>query len=123
MKEYQDAIYLVVFLVLVFGVPLSVVRATYSENSRIDLRALWIFNNRIDPFRVIILGTWWPHTCAMILETLLRTVETQDWTTYQLWAIPIIAKMFAPSGQSSTESETTTTTTSSSTTNPEKGIT
>lgn len=95
----QEIIFLVVFAVLVFLVPLFVVWATYSESSRIDLASLWTHNDRIDKFAIIILGTWWVHTSSMILWTLLRTVQTADYATYMGWALPIIAKMFAPSSE------------------------
>lgn len=91
--------FLVVFALLVFAVPLLVAWATYSDRSRIDLRSLWTHQERIDKFAVIIMGTWWVHTCSMILWTLLRTVATADYATYMGWAIPIIAKMFAPGPQ------------------------
>jgi len=93
----QEIIFLLVFGVLVFVVPIVVAWATYSEHSRIDLRSLWTHQERIDKFAVIILGTWWVHTCSIILEVLLRTVSTQDFMSYTAWALPIIAKMFAPS--------------------------
>ena len=54
-------------------------------------------NGRPDKLAVIILGTWWVHTCSLILWTLLKTVQTADYATYMGWAIPIIAKMYAPS--------------------------
>jgi hypothetical protein len=93
----RELIFLGVFAVLVFGVPLFVAWASYSDKSRIDLRSLWTHQERIDKFAIIIMGTWWVHTCSMILWTLLRTVNTADYATYLGWAIPIIAKMFAPS--------------------------
>lgn len=89
--------FLVVFAALVFAVPCLVVWATYSDHSRIDLRSLWTHNERIDKFAVIVLFTWWVHTSSIILDVLLRTVTTQDMAAYTAWAIPIIAKMFAPS--------------------------
>src|SRR5882672_1018608 len=89
----QEIIFLLVFGVLVFVVPIVVAWATYSEHSRIDLRSLWTHQERIDKFAVIILGTWWVHTCSIILEVLLRTVSTQDFMSYTAWALPIIAKM------------------------------
>lgn len=92
----QELIFLAVFAVLVFVVPCFVAWATYSEHSRIDVRSLWTHQERIDKFAVIIMGTWWVHTCSMILWTLMRTVSTADYATYLGWAIPIIAKMFAP---------------------------
>jgi hypothetical protein len=104
-KEFA---FLGVFLMLVFGVPALVVWASYNEGERFkqfDVSTLWTHRDRVDKFAVIILGTWWSHTCAMVTETLLRTVETADWTTYQLWAIPIMAKMFAPSGSALSKEE------------------
>ena len=94
----KEFIFLGVFAILVFGVPALVAWASYSDKFKIDLTTLWTHQNRVDKLAVIILGTWWAHTCAMVTETLLRTVETADWTTYQLWALPIMAKTFAPSG-------------------------
>ena len=52
---------------------------------------------RIDKFAVIVLGSWWIHSSSIIMWTLLRTVQTADYATYMGWALPIIAKMFAPS--------------------------
>lgn len=97
--SWIDIIFLSVFISLVFGIPSLVVWASYSKLTFVkefDLRELWLHQGRIDKLAVILLGSWWAHTSAMILETLLRTTQTQDWTAYQLWAIPIIAKMLAP---------------------------
>jgi hypothetical protein len=91
-----DKIFFSVFAVLVFVVPSIVVWATYSPRLRFDLSTLWVHQRRIDKFAVIILGTWWVHTSSMILWTLTRTVTTADYATYMGWAVPIIAKMFAP---------------------------
>jgi hypothetical protein len=93
-----EYIFLGVFFLLVFGVPTLVWIASNAPNIEFDVSTLWTHQERVDKFAVIILGSWWAHTSAMILETLLRTVETQDWVTYQLWAVPIIAKMFSPTG-------------------------
>ena len=94
----EEWIFLFVFFFTVFVIPAVVVWATYCEKCVLDLRDLWMHNGRLDKFAVIILGTWWIHSCSMIMWTLLRTVQTADYATYMGWAIPIIAKMFAPSG-------------------------
>lgn len=94
-----EGIYLLVFFVMIFIIPALVVWATYSERALakgIDLSALWVHNERLDKFAVIILTTWWVHTSSVVLWTLLKTITTADYTTYQLWALPIMAKMFAP---------------------------
>lgn len=95
----QELIFLAVFALLVFGVPIFVAWATYSDRSRINLSSLWTHQERIDKFAVIVLFTWWVHTSSIILDVLLRTVTTQDMAAYTAWAIPIIAKMFAPSAE------------------------
>jgi hypothetical protein len=89
----REIIFLSVFAVLVFGVPAMVAWASYSDRFKLDLTTLWTHQGRVDKLAVIIVASWWIHSCAMILETMLRTTQTQDWTTYQLWAVPIIAKM------------------------------
>ena len=90
----QEWIFLIFFIVLVFGVPSLVAWLSYSEKfKRFDLRSLWEHKERKDKLAVILMGTWWLHSCSMVMWTLLRTVTTADWTTYQLWALPIIAKM------------------------------
>jgi len=90
----SEIIFLGVFMVLVFGVPSLVVWLSYSDRFRqFDLRSLWEHKERKDKLAVILMGTWWLHSCSMILWTLMRTVTTTDWVTYQLWALPIIAKM------------------------------
>ena len=94
-----EAIFLFFFVVLVFGVPALVAWASYSSYkalAKFDVSELWLHQGRVDKFAVIILGTWWVHTSSMILWTLLRTVQTQDYVTYIGWAVPIIAKMWAP---------------------------
>ena len=100
-----EAIFLFFFVVLVFGVPALVAWASYSSYkalAKFDVSELWLHQGRVDKFAVIILGTWWVHTSSMILWTLLRTVETQDYVTYIGWAVPIIAKMWAPKNGSPT---------------------
>ena len=92
----SDYIFLGVFFILTFGVPTAVWITSSNPHVEFDVSTLWTHQGRVDKFAVIILGSWWAHTSAMVLETMLRTVETQDWVTYQLWALPIIAKMFAP---------------------------
>lgn len=93
----EEIIFLIVFFSLVFVVPAVVVWATYCDKCSLDLRDLWMHQSRLDKFAVIILGTWWIHSSSMVMWTLLRTVTTADYATYMGWAIPIIAKMFAPS--------------------------
>lgn len=89
-----EALFLFMFVLLVFGVPCLVAWFSYSDKfKRFDLRSLWEHNDRKDKLAVILMGTWWLHSCSMILWTLMRLVTTADWTTYQLWALPIIAKM------------------------------
>lgn len=87
-----------VFAFLLFVVPTFVVWATYQpkEVNRIDLSSLWTHHDRIDKFAIILMGTWWVHTCSMILWTLHGSVVTADYLVYMGWATPIIAKMFAP---------------------------
>ena len=97
--KLEEFIFLSVFFALVFVIPAIVVWATYSERGSLknfDLRELWMHQGRMDKLAVIIIGTWWIHSSSMILWALLRTVTTADYATYMGWAIPIIAKMFAP---------------------------
>src|SRR5437867_2434246 len=94
----HEFIFLGVFFAIVFVVPIIVIWASYTEKLRFDVSQLWTHHGRVDKFAVIILGTWWIHSCSLILWTLLRTVQTADYATYIGWAIPIIAKMFAPPG-------------------------
>jgi len=84
------------FIVLYFGVPALVVWVSYCERFKIDLSALWTHNHKADKLAVIILGSWWVHTCTIILWTMTKVVTTADFVSYMGWAIPIIAKMFAP---------------------------
>lgn len=92
----QELIFLAVFALLEFVVPVFVVWASYSDRSRLNLTSLWVHQGRIDKLAVIIMFTWWTHTSSMILWTLMQRVATTDYLTYMGWAIPIIAKMFAP---------------------------
>lgn len=86
------------FFVLFFGVPLYLAWASYSANRWIDVSVLWTNHatGKVDTLLVIVIGSWWVHTCAVILWTLSRTVTTADFTAYMGWAIPIIASLFAP---------------------------
>jgi hypothetical protein len=94
---YQELGFLVLFAVLEFGVPILVVWASYSERTKsFDVRSLWVHKERIDKLAIIMMLTWWTHTSSIILWTFLRTVTTTDYLTYMGWALPIIAKMFAP---------------------------
>ena len=93
----QEEIFLGVFFLLVFVVPSLVIWASYSKRTgAFDISTLWTHQGRVDKFAVIILGTWWIHSSSLIMWTLLRTVQTADYATYMGWAIPIMAKMFAP---------------------------
>lgn len=94
----HEIIFLIVFALLVFVVPIIVIWLSYKPSNNFDASTLWTHQNRIDKFAVIILGTWWIHSSSMIMWTLLRTVKTEDYLTYTLWAVPIITKMFAPQG-------------------------
>ena len=95
-EENKEIVFLVVFVALVFLVPIIVIYASYNKKLRFDISTLWTHQERIDKFAVIILGTWWVHTTSIVMWTLLRSVSTQDYLVYMGWAIPIIAKMLAP---------------------------
>ena len=91
-----EYIFLFFFVVLVFGVPSIVAWASYSSYrvlAQFDVSELWLHQGRVDKFAVIVLGTWWVHTSTIILWTLLRTIQTQDYVTYMLWGTLIIGKM------------------------------
>lgn len=88
-----ELLFLAMFFFLYLGVPVLVAWLSYVPQCRIDLSQLWTHNNRPDKFAAIILGTWWVHTCSMILWTLSRSVTTTDYLTYMGWAIPVIMKM------------------------------
>ena len=94
--DSHEPIFLIVFAVLTFAVPIFVAWASYSDKSNIDMRSLWTHHERIDKLAIILMGTWWIHTTSLILWTLMQKVVTADYLTYTLWGIPIIAKMFAP---------------------------
>lgn len=89
----QTVGFLLLFALLEFGVPIYIVWASYSSKCTLDLRTLWVHNERIDKLAVITIFTWWTHTCSIILWTFLRTITTTDYLTYMGWAIPIIASM------------------------------
>lgn len=94
---WPEGLFLAVFFFLYFGVPALLAWGSYSENKMcksVDIRALWMWNDRPDKLAVIILGTWWVHTCSMILWNLKGVATTADYVTYMGWAIPIIANMF-----------------------------
>lgn len=92
----QEVIFLAVFALLEFVVPVFVVWASYSNKSRLNLTSLWVHHDRVDKLAVILMLTWWTHTSSMILWTLMQRVVTADYLTYMGWALPIIAQMFAP---------------------------
>ena len=81
---------------LVFGVPALVVWASSNRKLAFDWSGLWLYHGQVDKFAVIIMGTWWVHTCSMILWTLKHSVETADYVTYMGWALPLMVKMWAP---------------------------
>lgn len=95
---WTEGLFLAVFFCLYFGVPALLAWISYSERKAfkgVDIRALWTAeNNRPDKLAVIILGTWWVHTCSMILWNLKGVATTTDYITYMGWALPIIANMF-----------------------------
>ena len=95
----HEFIFLGVFFALVFVVPIIVIWASYTEKLRFDVSQLWTHHGRVDKFAVIILGTWWIHSSSLVMWTLLRTVNTQDYLVYMGWAIPIIARMLAPQSE------------------------
>lgn len=101
-----EAIFLFFFVVLVFGIPSVVAWASYSSYrvlSKFDVSELWLHKGRVDKFAVIVLGTWWVHTSTIILWTLLRTIQTQDYVTYMMWGTLIIGKMMvAKNGETPT---------------------
>ena len=100
-------IFLFFFVVLVFGVPALVVWASYSSYkalAQFDVSQLWLHRGRVDKFAVIVMGTWWLHSSSIILWTLLRTIQTQDYVTYMMWGTLIIGKMIvAKNGETKTE--------------------
>jgi len=102
----HEFIFLGVFFALVFVVPIIVIWLSYKPSVDFDATTLWTHQGRVDKFAVIILGTWWLHSCSIVMWTLLRTIQTQDYLTYQLWAIPIIAKMLAPKGDDNPPAKT-----------------
>lgn len=96
----SDIVFLLVFFVCIFVIPSLLVWASYSSSGpleQFDIRELWIYGDKIDPYRVIVLGTWWVHTSSMIMWTLLRTIQTQDYVTYMLWGTIILGKMLVSS--------------------------
>ena len=101
-----EYIFLFFFVVLVFGVPALVVWASYSNYkvlARFDVSELWLHQGRVDKFAVIVLGTWWIHSSTVILWTLLRTIQTQDYLTYMIWGTLIIGKMMVNKNGASAE--------------------
>src|SRR3990167_4984667 len=107
----QEGIFLFFFVILVFGVPALVAWASYSSFkalAKFDVSELWLHQGRVDKFAVIVLGTWWIHSCSIILWTLLKTIQTQDYLTYMIWGTLIIGKMMVSkegvsNGQAKTE--------------------
>lgn len=97
----REILFHAVFFALIFGVPVLVVWLSYTDRDLakgFDISALWRTDDgtKLDRLFVIVLGTWWVHTCAIVLWTLSRTALTADFVSYSGWAIPIIARMFIP---------------------------
>lgn len=92
----HELIFLIVFALLVFVVPIFVIYFSYKPSFDFDASTLWTHNGRVDKFAVMVLGTWWIHSASVVMWTLMRTVNTQDYLVYMGWAIPIIARMLAP---------------------------
>jgi len=95
----SEWIFLLVFALMIFVIPMLVVWATYSDRKltkSVDLSDLWMYGGKLDKFSVIVMGTWWVHTSSMVMWTLLKTVATQDYATYSgIWGTLLIAKIFA----------------------------
>lgn len=84
------------FFVLYFGVPGIIAWLSHSSRpfaQSVNMSELWTHNGRADKLAVILLGSWWVHTCSIILWTLTKTISTTDFLTYMGWALPIIAQM------------------------------
>ena len=92
----QESLFLFVFFALYFGVPALLVWVSYCERFRLDLSALWTHNERPDKIAAILVGSWWIHSCSVIMWSLSRTVTTADLLAYGgVWVTPLIAKMFS----------------------------
>lgn len=90
-----------VFALVYFVVPAVLVWMSYSKFFKsVDLSALWTHNRRADKFAVIILGSWWIHSCTLVLWTMSKTVTTADYATYgAIWITPLLVKMFVQRGR------------------------
>lgn len=108
--KLADLIFHGVFFVIVFAVPIFLAWASASESDRlkrINVSGLWTDKDgRLDMLKTIVLGTWWIHSCAVILWILTRTINDANVTQYMGWALTIIARMFAPSGRDTSKAET-----------------
>lgn len=84
----------IMFVVLFFMVPWTLVKMTYDDRYKLDISDLWTFNKRIDLFRVMVLTAFWAHTSSMILWTLAQKITTADWAAYAgVWIAPVIVRM------------------------------
>ena len=104
----KEVAFYVMFGVLYFVVPFIVVVASYSKRVKFDLSDLWVYNERIDLFRVMVLIAWWAHTSSNILWTIQQQITTADWLAYAgVWVAPVIVRMvghaFGSNGQQSTQ--------------------
>lgn len=92
--DLKDIAFYTMFVVLFFIVPWTVVKASYDERFEFDLSDLWVFNDRIDLFRVMVLIAFWAHTSSNILWTLVQRITTADWLAYAgVWVTPVIIRM------------------------------
>lgn len=98
--DLGESLFLGVFFLLYFGVPMLLVWISYCERFKMDLSALWTHNGRPDKIAAILMGSWWIHSCSVVLWSLSKTVTTADLLAYGgVWVTPLIAKMWlAPLG-------------------------
>ena len=92
--DAKDLSFYIMFAVLYFVVPCLVVKASYDDRYKFDVRSLWERKNgKLDGLFLILLVTWWVHTSSMILWTIVQKVQTQDYVTYMAWGTLILAKI------------------------------
>lgn len=92
----HEYIWHTVFFILVFGVPIFLAWASASEMryvKTIDVSSLWVSheNGKVDTMLVIVIGTWWVHTCAAIMWILTKNFTDANVIQYMGWALPIVA--------------------------------
>ncbi len=95
--SWPERLFLLTFALLYFGVPALLAWVTYCNEGvfkKIDLREMWSVDGRADPLRAIMLGSWWVHTCTIILWTLSKQITTADFLAYGgVWVTPIITEI------------------------------